>query len=341
MAKFGLTAPGEVRVAPLMALPSVLEALGVSPCLAFRRAGVEFDRFDHPENRIDHESLGRLLSVCSILSNRSDFGLMIATRFALRDFGILGELMRHSTTVGEALRVLMLHLNIHDRLAFPLLLRMDSANVFLGYSVLHPEKAGTPQIYDAAISIAFKMMRELCGPDWEPRFVQFSHREPENRTSYRRVFGPRLLFDAEWSGISFSETWLDQVMPDADPVRYGQLSQDLLVAQAVNPPGFRDEVQCVLHRLLLNGTTGAASIARLFGISERTLRHRLRLEGSSMHELLAETRFDLSRHLLQSTRLPMSKIAASLCYSDAAVFSRAFRGWAGVGPREWRALQAA
>jgi AraC-like DNA-binding protein len=249
--------------------------------------------------------------------------------------------MRHSTTVGEALRVLMLHLNVHDRLAFPLMLRMESGNVFLGYSVQHPEKEGTPQIYDAAISIAFKIMRELCGPEWEPRFVQFSHHEPESRTSYRRVFGPRLLFDAEWSGISFSEAWLDQLIPGADAARCGQLSQDLLAAQTVNPHSFRDEVQCVLHRLLLSGTTDAASVARLFGISERALRHRLQLEGSTMRELLTEVRFDLSRHLLQSTQLSMSKIAASLCYSDAAVFSRAFRGWAGVSPRKWRAAQTA
>jgi AraC-like DNA-binding protein len=78
-------------------------------------------------------------------------------------------------------------------------------------------------------------------------------------------------------------------------------------------------------------------VARLFGISERTLRQKLQAEGTSMQRLLAQTRFELARHLLLNTRQPMSLIAAALCYADSAVFSRAFHAWAGMGPKAWRA----
>jgi len=311
----------------------------VPPQVAFHRAGVQMSLFEHPENRIGHEAIGRLLSVCSTLTRRNDFGLMIVTHSALRDLGALGELMRHSATVGEALRVLMLHLNFHDRLAVPLMLRMESASVFLGYSVQHPEMEGTPQIYDSAITIAFRILRELCGPQWKPGLVQFSHSAPANRIRYRRIFGPRLFFDAEWSGIYFDASWLDKDIAGADRVRYRQLSQELTAAWAGDLHSFCDDVQNVLHQLLLNGTANAPSVARLYGISDRTLRYRLRKEGTSMQELLAAARFGLSRHLLKSTQLSMSKIAACLCYSDAAVFSRAFHGWSGVGPGKWRAAQ--
>ncbi len=55
-----------------------------------------------------------------------------------------------------------------------------------------------------------------------------------------------------------------------------------------------------------------------------------------MQTLLADTRFEIARHLLQNTRLPMSEIAAALCYADSTVFSRAFHNWAGISPRQWR-----
>jgi AraC-like DNA-binding protein len=337
MASFEMTAAGEVRVAPLMALTSILKSLGVSPQFAFEQAGIQLSVFDHPENRIKHEALGRLLSVCSSLSHRSDFGLLLTTGFRLRDLGILGDVMHHSATVSEALRMLILHLNFHDRMAFPLLLRIEPDSVFLGYSIRHPAVEGTAQIYDGAITVVFKMLRELCGPDWAPRFVQFSRHQPKNVIPYRRIFGPHLRFDAEWSGISFDAYWLEHATPGADAVRYKQLNRKMLDALAGGSNSFTDEVQCVLHRLLLGGSSSARSVARLFAISERTLRHKLRAEGSSMQRLLAETRFELARHLLQSTQLPVSKIAASLCYSDTAVFSRAFQGWTGISPRQWRA----
>ena len=77
-------------------------------------------------------------------------------------------------------------------------------------------------------------------------------------------------------------------------------------------------------------------MARLFGYSERTLRQKLSDEGTSMRRLLTATRFELARHLLGSTGLSISRIAAALCYADSAVFSRAFHGWAGMSPRQWR-----
>ena len=98
-----VSAPGQARIGPLIALPRVLEELGVDPARVFRRAGVRSRLFDNPENRIDYESLGRLLSACESLSDRSDIGLLAGARFSLDNFGALGELMRNSLMLVTAL----------------------------------------------------------------------------------------------------------------------------------------------------------------------------------------------------------------------------------------------
>ena len=92
----------------------------------------------------------------------------------------------------------------------------------------------------------------------------------------------------------------------------------------------------MLHQMLLTGKTAASDIANLFGMSERTLRYRLEGEGTSMQRLLADTRHKLACHLLLNTTLPISKIAADLGFTESAVFSRAFRSWAGTSPSQWR-----
>ncbi|MCW9078350.1 MAG: helix-turn-helix domain-containing protein [Gammaproteobacteria bacterium] len=42
---------------------------------------------------------------------------------------------------------------------------------------------------------------------------------------------------------------------------------------------------------------------------------------------------------LQNTTLPVSEIAAALQYTDPNAFSRAFRSWAALSPKQWRARQ--
>jgi AraC-like DNA-binding protein len=100
---------------------------------------------------------------------------------------------------------------------------------------------------------------------------------------------------------------------------------------------FADIVRGALHQMVLGGTSSAENVALLFGIHERTLRKRLTAEGTSLQQLVSQTRFELAKQLLENTGLPLSEIASALHFADSAVFSRAFRSWSKTTPREWRA----
>src|SRR5271167_3235247 len=154
--------PGAVRVGPIFALPSVLVDLGVSPRRAFAKAEVDPQIFQSPESRIQFEDLGRLLDVCVALTGCPHFGLLVGARFDLKGFGPLGYLIRNSATVGEALRSLLLHLHIHDRGAAPVLLTPYTTRAILGYSIYRHNipVVAQAQFYDAAIAIAFRILRE-------------------------------------------------------------------------------------------------------------------------------------------------------------------------------------
>jgi AraC-like DNA-binding protein len=245
--------------------------------------------------------------------------------------------MRNSTTVGEALRALLLHLCLHDRGAVPILINLDESHVLLGYSIYRHGTPGTAHLYDAAIAIGYRALKEICGPAWKPLRVQLSHVRPEDPRPFRRLFGSSVRFDAEVSGIVFSASWLDHVIAGADP----NLRE--LVMQAINQTGanstmnFVDVVRGALHQMVLSGTSSAANVALLFGMHERTLRKRLTAERASLQQLVNQTRFELAKQLLENTQLPLSEIASALRYADPAVFSRAFRSWSQTSPSEWRA----
>ncbi|CCB64966.1 putative Helix-turn-helix-domain containing protein AraC type [Hyphomicrobium sp. MC1] len=326
---------GEVRVGPIMAIPAVLREFGVKPQRAFSVAGIDPRIFQNPDNRIPLEEIGRLLEVCIELTGCGHFGVLVGERFDLRSFGALGCLLRNSASVGDALRSLVLHLHVHDRGAAPVLLAPHPSKIILGYSVYRSETPAIPQIYDAAIAIAYKILQELCGPAWKPQTVQFSYRRPSNIEPYRRIFQSPVRFGAEVSGIVFPAFYLQRPISDADPSLH-----DILVAAMENAANGRlslsEKVQEVLPQMVLGGTSAANVVARLFDMPERTLRRRLATEGKNLQHLVQQARFELAQQMLKNTERPVTGIAASLRYEDANAFSRAFRKWAGVSPQQWR-----
>ena len=94
-------------------------------------------------------------------------------------------------------------------------------------------------------------------------------------------------------------------------------------------------------------SSGKSSADRLFaleecaaqlGISSRTLRRRLQERGLSYQDIADSVRADFARSYLESSRLSIECIAERLGCSEPTSFSRAFRRWTGMSPREFRKL---
>lgn len=328
--------PGDVRIGPVLSIPDVLIDLGGKPREVFAEAGVDLDLFRDPDSRIAFEDLGRLFGSCVAATKNDAFGLLVGERFDLQGLGPIGELMRNAPTVGVALRSLVLHLHLQDRGAAPVLLTPDPSFVILGYSIYRHGTTAITRMYDAAIAIGHRIIGELCGSSWKPLRVQFSYTRPGDISSYRRIFGSELWFEADVSGIVFASSWLHRSIPGADPARYNAIDSAIREAEASGPTAFADQVDSVLHQMILSGTASSGAVAGLFGVHERTLRRRLRNSGKSLRTLVSAARFELACQLLQNTRLSIAEIAGALQYKDSNAFSRAFRSWAHISPKRWR-----
>ncbi|MDP9082587.1 MAG: AraC family transcriptional regulator [Pseudomonadota bacterium] len=80
----------------------------------------------------------------------------------------------------------------------------------------------------------------------------------------------------------------------------------------------------------------AAEIADLLGIETDTLRRRLRREGSSLTLIAEATRRDIAVRRLLASNSTVEEIADALGYAEARSFTRAFRGWTGFSPSQYR-----
>ncbi len=331
---------GEVRMGPLLPVPGLLRELGVDPAPLLASLGLDAALFDDAENRASYARLSQLLELSALATGCPHFGLLVGQRFDGRTLGALNALMLNCASVGEALECMVLYLHWHDSGAVPVLLRLSPARVCLGYSINRSFTPGATQVYGLAMTVAYQLLRGLCGSAWRATEVSFAHAAPQDTAPYARLFEAPVRFDAELSAVSFPAGWLAHRIEGADPVRHAQIDAHLrAAAQAQNAP-LSDKVQRALHRMIFAGNDSAARLAHFFGLHERALRRRLAEEGTSLQQIGQQTRFDLAAQLLRDTRLPATQIASALHYSDAATFSRAFKRWTRVTPIAWRAARA-
>jgi AraC-like DNA-binding protein len=300
------------------------------------QVGIDIEMFEDAENRVSFDALGKLLETCVTLTRCPHFGLLLGQQFNIGSLGVLGELMRHSPSLRDALRLAALHLELHDRGAISITLDRGSAKTALGYSLFEGKTAAAAQILDGAIAMQFLLLRGLCGAGWKPVSIQLSHTRPTEIAAFRNFFHAPIEFDSPISCILFESRWLDHAIDGADPASFAAITKAIESRQHQVMP-FIVQVRKALFAMMLTGSASATNLARLFDMQERTLRRRLDNEHVTVRGLVSGVRRDLAYRLLRETHLPVSEIAAALHYSDVSVFARAFRSWSDMSSREWRA----
>ena len=71
-------------------------------------------------------------------------------------------------------------------------------------------------------------------------------------------------------------------------------------------------------------------------MSARTLHRQLKEEGASLQALKDEVRRTRALELLLRTHRPIKQVAEAAGFQNEKSFMRAFRGWTGQSPAEFR-----
>jgi len=331
-----LHASADMSVAALQGIPSLLREFAVEPSSVLERVGLDQRALADASSRVPFGLVGRLIDECVAASACPHFGLLLGIRSGPAAAGIAGHLFRHAESVHAALRLFIAHLHLHDRGGVVALSSQGAEDVELSYVIHHPNTPGTAQILDASIAIACSVMRCLCGAQWTPSEVMLSRERPRMVGPYRSFFRAPIRFDAPHSALIFPARCLEQPVTGADPAARSHLLAIAAELDAARPATVTELTMRALTRMVIAIPPSSDKVAQGLGIKSRRLRERLAAEGSSVKGLLEDLRCELARQLLEESRLPIGEIAATLHYSKPGAFSRAFKGWTGKTPRQWR-----
>jgi AraC-like DNA-binding protein len=320
------------RVGPFVEIPSLLRDLGVDPAEVLASAGLDTEALDTLENRIPYVATGRLMHECVVKTGCQHFALMVGQRTRLSHLGLPGQLIRHSPTLGAAIRTFAVYQHLNSQGMVKFLLEKDGVAV-LGCVVYQKGTEHVDRLYDVDVAATLSVMRELCGAHWSPERVVFSCAKPPDVGLYRRFFGAPCRFGSLRTALVFPASVLERRLAGADPEQLRILQAQ---ARARDDFGLVFRLRRALRTLLLAQATSGNEVAKLLSMHRRTLNRRLKAEGTTFQEVLDEVRFEAACQLLDTGRIPITEIAASLGYAETSAFSRAFRRWSGIAPVQRR-----
>jgi AraC-like DNA-binding protein len=328
--------PGHViRVGGAVALLGLLREHGIDPEALAAEAGLSARVFANSDNVVPFVALCRLAHLARQRTGLCDVGLRACTNTGLAALGLLGHLVANSESVGRGLGALQEFLHVHDEAATACVANEGDTAV-LGYEVLTPGLPGADQVTFGALAIAANVLRGLCGAGFRFHEVRFAYRAPPDVSLFRSFFGAPVRFDAGRSALVFNARWLAAPVAGSDAYIREILAERIRQQLADAPDATGERLRRVVRSLVAGGKFTVDDLAAAFAMSRRTLARRLKVHGTSFHDLLDDARFVAARNLLQSSRVPVAQIAARLGYSDTPAFTRAFRRWAGTSPTEWR-----
>jgi len=163
-------------------------------------------------------------------------------------------------------------------------------------------------------------------------------RAAQNRELLESHFGCRVRFKAGRNALVFRNADFDRpfVTQNEELLRAigAQLEAELKERNTSADVG--EQVKHTLKRSLAGKRPTLQHVARELCMSARTLQRRLTNAEVTFQQLVEDTRRELAHHYLRHSTVELNEAAFLLGYGDSNSFFRAFHGWEGTTPGEWR-----
>jgi len=152
------------------------------------------------------------------------------------------------------------------------------------------------------------------------------------------LFPTRYRFDAARIGFSFNVRYLSRpvVQNQASLKEFMSRCPMELFLRHRTDDSVTKQIRLLLEKRLSSGLPEMEEVAQRLHMTQQTLRRKLKVEGTSYQRIKDLVRRDVAIYHLTQQNVPVSEVAQLVGYSDPGVFVRAFKGWTGVTPGEYR-----
>ena len=330
-----VTAVAATPIAFVAAIVRAYQKRRMDPSEALRKAQIEPILLENPQARVTALQFEWLSEAAMRELDDEALG-WFGRRLPWGSYGMLVRASLTAPTLGLALARWCRHHNLlTDDIALQLRQEGDSAVLEL------QERADLGPLQEfGVVSVLRNALGVAC---WltDSRIpltqTQLQFAAPAHADSYRVLFDGPTAFKAARHALRFDAGYL------ALPVRRDEAALQQMLQRALLltvRPYRRDRllVEKVRQTLAQHPADcrNAEDLAERLNLSVRTLHRQLKEEGSSLQQLKDAVRRDLASQWLRRSRRPIKQIAEAAGFQNEKSFIRAFKGWTGQTPDDYR-----
>ncbi|RLQ23283.1 helix-turn-helix domain-containing protein [Seongchinamella sediminis] len=325
-----------VRSGAIDGYEKLVKRLGANPNALLAEAGLSPAQLRNPNHYIAYSKMAELLELSAHRLDEPCFGLLMSQHQSSSVLGDLNMAVFRQPSVREAIEEANRNLYLHARgVSLDIKTRGENCELALAFTVF--SSLGLDQTLQLSVGQLASFLADLLQLD-QPGFP-IVLRQPAPDMDDSRVDSAllsRVRFSSPFDGVRFPGSWL-QRQPNFDEGSVREhLQAYLATLQERYPDNLRNQARAIIGQLLASGECSLEVIAATLDMHPRVLQLRLQEEGSSYGELLRETRLALAEQHLRHKSLSVTDLALKLGYAETSIFSRSFKQWTGLSPRQWQ-----
>ncbi|MEP4033069.1 helix-turn-helix domain-containing protein [Roseibium polysiphoniae] len=328
-----------IRRWPFTHMVSSLEDMGINSGRLLTRNNIPEWQYGDAEEMVPIFDFLRGFECGARAIGSEEFGLLLAKRFGVSEFGSYGAAITASKTVFEAMRTACQLASKEATTArYWLIPQSDGYNFCRKQLFVTPETDhGLRQLEQYSLELMVNIVRLGAGPDWQPTTVFLSTLRNRFPTKQRQFNPEATRYESPHSAIFVPAAVLGlPIRKKAPDSRFCDMS--MLEASRVDEDICDAVMEFLRSSLLIDSRnlTTLATVAEAAGMSKRTLQRRLAQKGSSVHRLYDEVKYRKAMELIDDPAIKIADIAASTGYEHSQHFINAFRRWTGLTPGQYR-----
>lgn len=275
------------------------------------------------------------------LCDDSLFGLHFGESLQLSALGVVGEIIKMSATVGEALtHAAALTPMVTDLVSMDIVQSRKTFTVHFIPTDFGKKQSDTVtfrQMLDLLMVFTIHELDGLLLEKVKPVSVRHSFQAAYIH-EYERVLRCAPLRKAQHSLEFDTIYWNEPILTANYELQKVLLDTVNTVGkEAGNPQTLQAKIYTYLLQHAYLGILSQEEVAANFNISARSLQRKLREEGVTYQQLSDSVRKSLAVHYIQSGSYQLKEISGMLGYNELSAFTRAFKRWTGQAPASYRA----